>query len=167
MFMSQTRSLSTFDISPKKGSRTKSFSQIRNARAPFIKRAIALAIDGFLITMVSRLLVTALDRVFFDANASVLLKPFFLSPLIQLICALVFIVIPVAAFGQTAGKKLLGLKVVSSEGNEKLSFTDALAREIGGKTCSMLILGIGFLMALSNERLALHDKLMKTYVTEV
>lgn len=63
----------------------------------------------------------------------------------------------------TFGKKALGLKVISIEGN-RLSFGQATGRYFG-KILSTLILLIGYFMVLwDSKRQALHDKMANTLV---
>lgn len=64
----------------------------------------------------------------------------------------------------TIGKKILGIKVVST-GGDTLSLGQIIKRETIGKLLSGLFFGIGFLMVIfTKDRQGLHDKLAKTYV---
>lgn len=67
-------------------------------------------------------------------------------------------------FGQTLGKKLLGIKVVDSQG--KTPSSGVLGkREFIGKLASTILLGIGYLMiAFDSKKQGLHDKIAGTYV---
>ncbi len=74
-----------------------------------------------------------------------------------------FIVIPLAFFNNTFGKKFLGLKV---RGNQKysLSLKQAFLREIVYKPLSMIsVVGL-FMILFSKEKLSLHDRLSQTLV---
>lgn len=65
----------------------------------------------------------------------------------------------------TIGKKALGLKVVNEEG-QKISFAQASGRHFG-KIISMLILFIGYLMMIWDEKKqTLHDKIANSYVVK-
>ncbi|MDF2614676.1 MAG: hypothetical protein K0S71_2462 [Clostridia bacterium] len=76
---------------------------------------------------------------------------------------LYFAVLEGSSMQATLGKKVVGIKVVDSNGNG-ISIGEALIRSL----CRMLsgcILGIGYFMALwDDNRQALHDKLAGTYV---
>jgi len=68
--------------------------------------------------------------------------------------------------GQTVGKKALGLRVVTPEG-ERVGYLKAFARFIG-KIISTVILGIGFLLAaFDSEKRTLHDRMCDTRVIRV
>lgn len=63
----------------------------------------------------------------------------------------------------TPGKRACGLIVVS-EGGERVSFGQALGRQIG-KLASALLFGVGFVMiAWTRHKQALHDKLAECLV---
>jgi len=67
-------------------------------------------------------------------------------------------------YGQTLGKKVLNLKVVTTE-YDSLTFGKAFLREVIGKFISTAILLIGFLwVAWDEKKQAMHDKLAGTYV---
>lgn len=67
-------------------------------------------------------------------------------------------------YGQTLGKKVMRIKVVTVDGKAPKK-SDFLIREIIGKFLSAVILGIGYLMVIWNpKKQALHDKITKTYV---
>ena len=66
----------------------------------------------------------------------------------------------------TLGKRALGLKVVSDKDGGRISFGQATGRYFG-KIISMLILCIGYLMVLWDEKKqALHDKMASTLVVK-
>lgn len=70
-------------------------------------------------------------------------------------------------YGQTLGKKLLNLRVVTTE-YQPLSFGRAFLREVIGKFISTVLLFIGFLwVAWDEKKQALHDKLAGTYVIKM
>lgn len=67
--------------------------------------------------------------------------------------------------GQTLGKKALGLRVVTPEG-DRIGYLKALARYIG-KIISGVILGIGFIMAaFDSEKRTLHDRMVNSRVVK-
>lgn len=64
----------------------------------------------------------------------------------------------------TLGKKVVGIKVLSDK-SEKLTVWQVILRETVGKIASIIILGIGYVMASFTERKqALHDKIASTTV---
>lgn len=66
--------------------------------------------------------------------------------------------------GQTLGKKLLGIKVISADGN-KLTFGQVVLRELVGKIASGIIFDIGYIWAgFDPQKQAWHDKIAKTFV---
>lgn len=70
-----------------------------------------------------------------------------------------------AARGTTPGKRITGLKMITSEGH-KVGFCVVIVRETLGKLVSSLF-GIGFLWALfDNYDRALHDIIFDTHVVE-
>ena len=69
--------------------------------------------------------------------------------------------------GQTSGKMLLGIKVVTAQGDIP-GLGVAAMREILGKLISAIVIGIGFLwIAWDREKQGWHDKIAGTYVVKV
>lgn len=86
------------------------------------------------------------------------------SALLNLLWLLYYIV-PTAISGQTLGKKVCGIRVVSQTG--KVGWLRAILRETVGKWISAIILGIGFLMvAFHKEKRGLHDIIAGTWVVK-
>lgn len=84
------------------------------------------------------------------------------APLVWLVCLAYFVVLW-ALTGQTLGKWLLGLRVVTVQGGA-LSLSRALVR-VAGYLLSALPLYLGFFwVVLDSERRALHDRLARTVV---
>ncbi len=66
--------------------------------------------------------------------------------------------------GYSIGKKLLHLRIIKEDGKTP-SLVDAIIRELVGKFISGIVLGLGFLLIIIDEKKqGLHDKLAKTYV---
>jgi uncharacterized RDD family membrane protein YckC len=66
--------------------------------------------------------------------------------------------------GQTPGKMALYIKVVRSDGSD-MTYGRAALREVPGKFLSGILLGIGYLMVVFDERKqGLHDKLAESCV---
>ena len=71
-----------------------------------------------------------------------------------------------AAFGATLGKMALGMKVVDESG-QKTDFFKVLIRETIGKIVSAIVLFIGFIWILfDDKRQGWHDKIGGTFVVK-
>jgi len=72
-------------------------------------------------------------------------------------------------YGGSPAKLIFGLRVVHAETGEKLSFFQAIIREVFGKTfCNSATLGIGFLLPLfRDDARALHDLLSRSLVKKI
>jgi uncharacterized RDD family membrane protein YckC len=69
-------------------------------------------------------------------------------------------------YGQTFGKKLFGLRVVSNN-KSKITLGRAFIREVLGRFVSAIIFGLGFIWILFDEkRQGWHDKLADTIVLQ-
>ena len=69
--------------------------------------------------------------------------------------------------GQTPGKMAVRVKVIRTDGVD-FGFGRAALREIVGKFCSKIILGIGYLMvAFDSRKQGLHDKIADTVVIKL
>ena len=124
-------------------------------------RFLASLIDGMIYQGCSKLIMA-----FFEAKkeGAAGMGPLFIS----IGLALVVYCIPMyATYGQTLGKKVLKIRVVTQDGSE-LGLGKIILRETLGKFLSVMILFIGYLMAFfDSEKKALHDRIAKTYVVKV
>ncbi|NLW06703.1 MAG: zinc-ribbon domain-containing protein [Clostridia bacterium] len=76
-----------------------------------------------------------------------------------------YFTIMVGRDGQTFGKKFMGIKIITADGNVP-SYGKAFIRHIG-QIISALILGLGYLLILFDKQSqALHDKIAGTYVVK-
>ena len=67
--------------------------------------------------------------------------------------------------GTTIGKRLMNLRVVSADRNEKLSFTDVLYRETVGRFLCGISIWIGYIIVgIDKEKRGFHDMLCDTRV---
>lgn len=127
--------------------------------AGFFIRWVANFVDILILFIISILVLFGLLVVFPEGTYISFIFP----SLVFVISAGYFIVLTYG-MGATIGKRILGLKVISSKG-EKLSFRQVVLRETLGKIASGLILGIGYIMAgFTEKKEALHDKIAKTNV---
>ncbi|MGZ4111165.1 MAG: RDD family protein [Tumebacillaceae bacterium] len=145
-------------------------NELEYEKASFLSRAIAYGIDlliyGALLSVASYFLANALGidlswAAFKDHDTRNALRP--LSYLDTLISVGYFVYLPMQTNGQTLGKKWIGLRVVSLDG-QPLNTRMLFIRENIGKMLSTVLVLSGFLMALGSEQRALHDRLAKTLV---
>jgi uncharacterized RDD family membrane protein YckC len=128
--------------------------------ASFSSRLVALILDMIFFTVAGELL----QGLAYQSAPELLTAPnIFLA---NLILSAVFFYIPTYKGGQTLGKKIMSIKVVSADNDEEpLTFGNMIMREVIGKTISTCALCIGFLWAFTNgERRTWHDRLGKTRV---
>ncbi|MBS1264132.1 MAG: hypothetical protein MAG715_01333 [Methanonatronarchaeales archaeon] len=70
-----------------------------------------------------------------------------------------------ARYGDSLGKKVMGIVIVNRNGERHLGFGKMLMREIVGRFVDWIFLGIGALwILLDDEKQAIHDKVASTYV---
>lgn len=126
----------------------------KEVRSSRLARYAAAAIDGVLVTSLQVIVYLALG---IESQAASLLSFVIFS---------VYSVYFVVKYRTTPGKKLFGLRIVSTNG-KKIDWISAFLREVLGKTVSGIILGIGYLMILvDKDRQGLHDKLASTKVIQ-
>ncbi len=117
-------------------------------KASFLSRLIATVVDGILILLPS-------------------VVAHFLIPLFGgiFVCAAYYITFT-AFKGQTIGKMVMGIKVVSTDGLP-MTFEKSSIRYLG-YVLSCLTLGLGFLIAIwDKNNQCFHDKFAGTYVIEI
>jgi uncharacterized RDD family membrane protein YckC len=145
--------------------------QIQYQYGGFFKRALGFLIDLFLI-MISNMMLIGLGllaacKAMNDLNLSspsedlvfLLTGLFILSSLGLFLSYLIYF----NSMGQTPGKKLLGLKVISRSG-ESVRPVQAVARALG-LLLTLFFFFPGFLFILFNkQKLSFHDLLASTYV---
>lgn len=77
-----------------------------------------------------------------------------------------YFIIPVYSSGQTLGKKIMGIKIISP-GQPYLGLRQVLARELMFKTISLFAFSLGYLWFFFNkDGKAWHDSFAKTWVVE-
>ncbi|MBE9918319.1 RDD family protein [Paenibacillus donghaensis] len=128
--------------------------------AGFWIRGIALLLDSAILFAVSLLIRKVTPAPAADTWFST-------AELITSIIGLVYFVALTCLFGQTIGKKIVGIRVVSQDGGQA-GGGKVLVRETIGRFLSDILLLIGYLMAaFSLKKLALHDRLAGTCVVRV
>lgn len=79
------------------------------------------------------------------------------------------IVIAFLLQGQTLGKKLMKIRIISQADENKPNFVTLCKRELLGKFLSALFIFIGYIMVLTdkNEHKAMHDRFANTFVVNM
>ncbi len=86
----------------------------------------------------------------------------------NVLISVLYYFIPTAIWGQTIGKFLLGIKVISTKNEKSPGFGKAFMRELLGKTVSGIVLMIGFIWGLfEKERRTWHDFIGGTRVVQI
>jgi uncharacterized RDD family membrane protein YckC len=151
--------------------------------AGFASRAVAIIIDVAIVSLISAVVIGAMS-IFFDLPSvqrfikwSDNLVPGFSQVFVGLTSArfaglfyflllYLYFIFFFSTTGQTVGKAIMGLRVVTSDGKRmgvKRSFIRTLCY-----TLSLMPLGLGFLWVLGEDRRrAWHDKIAHTYVLYV
>jgi len=127
-------------------------------------RLAALFIDAALVSILDQSIRLVFERGIL-AQQSSLADGFTVLWGVTLISTCLYWVLPVYLWGHTAGKRLLGLRVIRFDHEPKLTLSQCVLRELVGKFLSGLCLGAGHLMALGNkERRTSYDRLSGTCV---
>ncbi|MGI8786633.1 MAG: RDD family protein [Pyrinomonadaceae bacterium] len=133
-------------------------------KAPFSLRCGAVLIDYILLVFVP-VICLLLGR-FSEYDGTKLLNSEISNAgwLIMILLAITdFVIFPMFS-GQSIGKMLTGLRIVKTDGNAA-SFSRLLVRHLIGYPLTILTLGLGFFIAVLNNRgRALHDFLAGTIV---
>lgn len=82
-----------------------------------------------------------------------------------IISVIYYIYVPLRTNGQTLGKKLTGIRIRKAD-ESPLTAGTLFLREFIGKFISTILLLIGYLMALGQQKRALHDYLAGTVVVK-
>jgi uncharacterized RDD family membrane protein YckC len=135
---------------------------VERLKAPFLLRCGAILVDYILIVSIP-VISLLLSRIFQD-DPSKFLKSADMGWLILILFAVTnFVIFPMFS-GQTVGKILTGLRIVTTDGDAP-SFSRLLVRHLIGYPLTLLTLGLGFLFSVFNYKGgALHDFLSGTVV---
>jgi len=134
--------------------------------AGFWLRYCALTLDGSLSTSIGVLIQMPFERPLEKMHAfGHDLRYFIVSVLIEALPVLLYFVFPTLLWGQTLGKKIVGIRVIRANCQPDLDPSAVILRETVGKLLSFILLLGGFIMAAFGERKrALHDHLAGTVV---
>jgi len=146
--------------------------------APLAKRTVAIIIDFIVLTFIFVALQIIIQLLGFDLKhikveslTHIDIESENISNTGKIIIKIIYVCIPTVYFtlttyylrGQTFGKKLLNIRVVSLY-HHKIGFWHCIERSLGYVTSS-LELGLGFIQAFWNSnRMTLHDKIAETIV---
>jgi uncharacterized RDD family membrane protein YckC len=135
-------------------------------QAGFSRRWTARFLDQLFLAVISvaLLLIFRANTASYPSSDAVQRTERFLELSYLLVAGLYFALTEGSAMQASPGKRLLGIKVVDSNGNQ-ISFFLALGRWCAAGL-SWLSLGIGFLMAAVGRRRALHDLISRTQVVD-
>lgn len=129
--------------------------------AGFWLRTFAYLIDILMVDSFNRIVVNQLNEV---ANFSLLIGPFSLNQYLQfLVFVLYFMLFTKINHGQTIGKMIFGLRVVSLNG-EKLTWGTVILREGLGRYVQRIFLPLYLMVGLTPKRQHLVDMVSKTSV---
>ncbi len=139
-----------------------------NEKAGFFIRFIAYMIDSVLLTIAIGIIgaIALAGNLALMNNQTVVLAISLLSMVIMLIVYIGYFIYFYGTSGQTLGKKMLNIKVVSTDGTP-LTYKKGLLRVIGYIIASIPIY-IGFIWMLFDEnKQNWEDKIANTYVVKV
>lgn len=127
------------------------------------KRIVAVLIDGVIIQITTKILVTIVIARIFASPVHVKLAEIGLS----FFCVPIFYWAYLTySMGATPGKKIMGLKVISTK-KRKLSFGQVLKRETLFRGISISVFGLGYITGFfDEEKRTWHDKLAHTRVIQ-
>ena len=116
----------------------------------FIRRAIASIVDGIIFAFIPG---------YFGTDNQT-------ASLLVIVLDIAYNVWMVGTYGATIGKMVMALRVTKVNGS-KISYSDALLREIA-KVLSFAIFGLGFFWVIwDKKKQGWHDKLAKTVVVKL
>lgn len=135
--------------------------------AGFLVRLVAYIVDSFIIGILLIILNVPkfiLNMVGVSILDTKVLFNFSVWEIILYLLSIIYFVALTYYYGRTVGKRVMKVKVISSE-KEKLSFWNVVYREVIGKYLSGLLCGIGYLTVIfDNKKRAVHDMLCDTLV---
>ncbi|GEM_PF-6454156 len=125
-----------------------------------VARYSASVVDGFVIALIN------IFSLVFLVNKDTSVFFVLITVLFRFIVPFFYFWVLTALYGQTLGKRLFGLRVVTENGI-KLGWGKSFLREFVGKLGVALTLGIGYIVILFDKRRqGLHDKLAATIVVQ-
>ncbi|MBN2432516.1 MAG: RDD family protein [Acidobacteria bacterium] len=133
--------------------------------AGIFRRFMAVFLDVLIMNLVYAVLFVPLWFIAQDQGEEFLMIAMAVPSLVLLGLVLLQLILLLTS-GQTIGKKMLKIKIVK-EDYQKATFGTIFGREIVGRFLCGLTAGIGYLIALFNDRKqGLHDKVARTIVVQ-
>jgi uncharacterized RDD family membrane protein YckC len=141
--------------------------------ADFLTRSAAFVLDAMFLFLA----VTAISRIFHalarpsadDPQSAIMLLIYAVQTAFQALTFYLLEIESLVLFGGTPGKLLTGLRVIDVHSGGKLTFVQAVLREVIGKwVLGSLTLGVGAILPLfRSDHLALHDLVSRSAVKKV
>lgn len=138
-----------------------------NQCAPVSRRALAMALDIFIVSFVTLLLWAVLGALTERLAQRQFEAPAHLWAQLQIVLLLIYCAaLEGSELQGTIGKMVFGIIVVDRNG-QRISFPHAIARNLA-KAASHYSFGLGFALALvTRKKQTLHDLVARTYVVEM
>ena len=133
--------------------------------AGFVTRAVAIGLDALAINVIALLIGGAVNLIAsaFGHHGSIDLVGALFGAAAWIVWSALYFVTFWTLTGQTPGSRLLGIRVVSADG-DRIKFRQSFRRAVG-MALATLPLGAGFLPVLTDERRrGLHDRIAGTVV---
>ena len=128
--------------------------------AGFWRRAVAVLLDSLILMVVNGLLGTI-----FAFGGDNMLN---IGQIITSFLGIVYYVYFIGNRGQTLGKMIMKIKVVSLDTDKPVGYLKAFLRDIVGKILSGLVFGLGYLWSIRDaKKQTWHDKIAKSVVVRV
>jgi uncharacterized RDD family membrane protein YckC len=134
--------------------------------AGFWIRVAAMLIDSLILGMLNALLIASFLGTDYLAMEGSVAHPYdlLITTTLYLINFAYFAGSTSSSWQATPGKRIIGIQVINTDGT-RISFLKALGRCTIGYLLSNITFFIGYLMiAFTDKKTALHDKVFKTYV---
>jgi uncharacterized RDD family membrane protein YckC len=129
------------------------------------QRLVAILLDGIFSTALTKLVFVLLERMMPSGPKGPSHGALIILQYAIYFCYWIF---PLYGEGQTLGKKIMGLKVVSDHGDGPLGFGQVLGRELVGRTISAILLCYGYVGAFNRkDRKTFHDRMFSTHVVSL
>ncbi|WP_052327280.1 RDD family protein [Nosocomiicoccus massiliensis] len=127
-------------------------------------RLLAYIVDLIVLWSVRQIAIIPILTMLGVMNQNIIFDAISIRSIVVAVVFFLYFVLMTYFFGQTLGKMIFGIRVVSSKGYE-LTFAQVLYRELIGRYITQALLNLPYLMILFNEnRMGLHDFIGDTLV---
>lgn len=143
--------------------------QTTNENGSFLRRLAARVIDGLLITVPIVLIAAVLFPNTFHAYFDVETSYAALDAIIALVSLTYVVVFPLFKNGQTIGKYLMSIRIISEAENTELNPLQMILREfvaqlLYGITLGILLIISGLMVIFRKDKRSIHDLMASTSV---